>query len=146
MPITNRVRRMAAAPLAAAAISTALVASLPATAAAVADECSQASSEDMGFAYTSHGRGDAYFAAYGEHLYVNDFNSDGMRTEAVLQMCIMRNGNPTWVTQVERDSGPNEGVTDSEHYNLSFAEGKRLRLRACDDDGTSCGSWHYGAA
>jgi hypothetical protein len=78
--------------------------------------------------YVQNGGGYAEWYANGEWLEVVDVKSNGRRVVALFRWCT--NGQytePQW-----RDSGPDEGRIDSELYNYSFAEGRKIRFVVCE--------------
>lgn len=80
----------------------------------------------------THGR--ARWEEHGEILTVTDTESNGMRIHVRLLNCLT--GQFRFF-----DSGPNEGPTDIERYNLSYAEGIRFAMWACEGGPTTrCGS------
>ena len=87
-----------------------------------------------------HDAATAFFHAYGEHLVVEDRKSNGWRAVVDLQIC--KNGQYTHYGTY--DSGPDEGRVDREEYDLSFAEGRKLRIMVCEQQGSDrrfCSSW-----
>lgn len=73
-------------------------------------------------------RGYATWLPAGEKLVVVDQKSNGYRTVALFSWC--ENGG--YVSYRRLDSGPDEGATDEELYDLEFAEGRKIKFRVCE--------------
>jgi hypothetical protein len=72
--------------------------------------------------------GEAVFREYGEILYITDWDSNGWRTTVDFYICY----NGKWRYDFEANSGPDEGIVDTERINLAYKDGRRLRMRVCE--------------
>lgn len=105
--------------------------------------CSPDVSGSVWRGWTGNRNGSAVFEEYGEILTVRDYSSDGKRTVAYLWYCTTdSNGNAYYKLHPDApfDSGPNDGDTDTQRYDLSFREGRDIFFQVCTVGPTNCGS------
>lgn len=87
--------------------------------------------------------GHADFAEHGEILTVVDKHSNGRRVVVDFDICY----DGKWREYKNYDSGKDEGANDVNRYNLAFKDGRSLRMRVCQADGSGglrdCGAITY---
>ncbi|TDD19114.1 hypothetical protein [Nonomuraea diastatica] len=89
--------------------------------------------------------GKATFHERDEILLVVDSADNGVRAGVRLSIC----WDGSWRPERYYDSGPDEGYTDSERYDLNFKDGRRVRMKLCKvkkDHYYDCGGWAYTVA
>lgn len=89
------------------------------------------------------------FRSYGEHFYVNDWKADGHGVQGKIDIYECTSEGRCWWS-TEAIVYNNDGYhAPAKHKNLSIPEDRRVRYRACLNDGGSggtlsrCGSYHY---
>jgi hypothetical protein len=90
--------------------------------------------------------GFAHFSSYDELLTVGDPVNNHRRAVARFSICVGSQFEP----YRSYDSGPHEGDTDRERYDLNIAEGRRVRFKVCERAASgsliNCGAVEYGHA
>jgi hypothetical protein len=90
--------------------------------------------------------GFAHFSAYDELLTVADQINNHRRAVARFSICVGGSFEP----YRSYDSGPHEGDIDRERYDLTIAEGRRVRFKTCERAASgsliNCGPVEYAHA
>lgn len=78
------------------------------------------------------------FRSSGEVLTVQDITSNGRRIVALFSWC----DDGIWHPYVHRDSGPDEGPTDTQTYKFDFAEGRGIKFVGCEKNMSTGALYH----